>query len=62
MVDGGQAMEATFTVDDPGAFYEAWSGMRRYRRVQQDMPEIVCAENNQHLFDYHIPMADKPNF
>jgi len=30
--------------------------------VQQDMPEIVCAENNQHLFDYHIPMADKPNF
>src|SRR5215470_3040957 len=26
------------------------------------MPEIVCAENNQHLFDYHIPMADKPNF
>jgi hypothetical protein len=62
MVDGGQAMEATFTVDDPGAFYEAWSGMRRCRRVQQDMPEIVCAENNQHLFDYHIPTADKPDF
>jgi hypothetical protein len=36
--------------------------MRRYRRVQQDMPEIVCAENNQHLFDYHIPTADKPDF
>jgi len=62
IVDGGQAMEATFTVDDSGAFYEPWSGMRRYRRVQQDMPEIVCAENNQHLFDYHIPTADKPDF
>jgi hypothetical protein len=21
-----------------------------------------CAENNQHLFDYHIPVADKPDF
>jgi len=21
-----------------------------------------CAENNQHLFDYHIPKADKPDF
>jgi hypothetical protein len=62
MVDDGRAMEATFTVDDPDAFYEPWSGMRRYRRVQQEMPEIVCAENNQHLFDYHMPMADKPDF
>jgi hypothetical protein len=24
--------------------------------------EEVCAENNQHLFDYHIPVADKPDF
>jgi hypothetical protein len=21
-----------------------------------------CAENNRHLFDYHIPIADKPDF
>jgi hypothetical protein len=26
------------------------------------MAEDVCAENNQHLFDYHIPVADKPDF
>jgi hypothetical protein len=26
------------------------------------MLEEVCAENNQHLFDYHIPVADKPDF
>jgi hypothetical protein len=64
MVDGGEAMEATFTVDDPDAFYEPWSGMRRYRRSQQDeLPEIVCAENNkENLFDYHVPVADKPDF
>jgi hypothetical protein len=25
-------------------------------------PEEICAENNQHLFDYHIPVANKPDF
>jgi hypothetical protein len=62
MADGGKAMEASFTVEDPDTFYEPWSGMRRYRRVEQQMVEEVCAENNAHLFDYHIPVADKPDF
>ena len=62
MADGGRAMEATFTVDDPDAFYQPWSGMRRYRRVQQEMSEEICAENNLHLFDYHIPVANQPDF
>src|SRR5438445_7050164 len=35
IVDGGRAMEATFTVEDPDTYYEPWSGMRRYRRVEQ---------------------------
>jgi hypothetical protein len=62
MMEGGTAMEASFTVDDPDTFYEPWSGMRRYRRVKQEMLEEVCAENNTHLFDYHIPAANKPDF
>jgi hypothetical protein len=62
MVDGGQAMEVSFTVDDPDTFYEPWSGLRRYRRVAQEMIEEVCAENNEHLFDYHIPVADRSDF
>ncbi len=62
MTADGQAMDVTFTVDDPDAFNEPWSGTRRYRRVQQPLIEEVCAENNQHLFDYHIPVADKPDF
>ena len=62
VVDGGQMMEATFTVDDPDAFYQPWSGMRRYRRAQREISEDICAENNQHLFDYHIPVANKPDF
>jgi hypothetical protein len=62
LIDGGQAMEVTFTVDDPDTFNEPWSGARRYRRATQPLIEEVCAENNQHLFDYHIPVADKPDF
>jgi len=62
MIDGGQAMQTTFTVEDPDTFYEPWSGMRRFRRVQGQMQEEACAENNQHLFEYHIPIADKPDF
>jgi hypothetical protein len=62
MTDDGKMMEATFTVDDPDAFYQPWSGMRRYRRVQEAFAEDVCAENNLHLFDYGIPVANKPDF
>jgi hypothetical protein len=62
MVDAGKAMEAIFTVEDPDAFYEPWSGMRRFRRATQQFAEDICAENNQHLFDYKIPIASKPDF
>jgi hypothetical protein len=62
MADGGKAMEAVFTVDDPGAFYQPWTAKRRYRRVDQEFVEKICAENNTNLFDYHIPVAAKPDF
>jgi hypothetical protein len=64
MVDGGDGMEVVFTVEDPDAFYQPWTGMRHYRRVQyQDVPEVVCAENNnQSMFGYPVPIADKPDF
>jgi hypothetical protein len=35
---------------------------QRFRRVEQPMKEEVCAENNQHLFDYHMPLANKSDF
>jgi alpha-L-fucosidase len=55
-------MEVTFTVDDPDTYYQPWSGMRRYRRVDQQFAEDICAENNQLVFDYNIPAANKPDF
>jgi hypothetical protein len=62
MVEDGKVLEVKFTVDDPDAFNAPWSAMQRYRRVQQPWREDICAENNQHLFDYHIPVANKPDF
>jgi hypothetical protein len=62
IVDDGKGMEAVFTVDDAGAFYQPWTAMRHYRRIGQDFVEKICAENNTNLFDYHIPVAGKPDF
>src|SRR5277367_5914636 len=44
IVDDGKAMEATVTVDDPDTYYQPWSGTRRYRRVNQQYAEDICAE------------------
>jgi len=62
VIDGGKALEVNIRVEDPDTFQEPWSAIQRFRRVQQSMMEEVCAENNQHLFDYHIPVANKPDF
>jgi hypothetical protein len=62
MVNDRQAMEVTFTVEDPDTFNEPWSGTRRYRRVERRFAEDICAENNQHLFDYKIPIASRLDF
>ena len=61
-IDDGKMLEVNIRVEDPDAFNEPWSATKRYRRVQTPMTEEVCAENNQHLFDYQIPVADKPDF
>ena len=61
LVDGGKALEVNIRIDDPDAFYEPWSWMQRYDRVQQPMREEICAEGNRHLFDY-VPVAEKPDF
>ncbi|MSP93841.1 MAG: hypothetical protein EXR00_01110 [Alphaproteobacteria bacterium] len=63
MIDGGRMMEVIFTVEDTGAFYQPWTGMRRYRRVTQEAYEKICAENNTfNLIDYKVPSAEKPDF
>ena len=62
LVEGGNMLEGIFRIDDPDTFNEPWSGMQRLRRVERPMHEEHCAENNTPLFDYHMPVANKPDF
>jgi hypothetical protein len=59
----GDKLEVVLTVDDPDTFNAPWTAAYHFRRVQRPLfDEEVCAENNEHLFDYHTPVADKPDF
>jgi hypothetical protein len=62
LVDGGKTLQVTFRVEDPDTFYQPWSAIANLRRLKMPMHEEACAENNQNLFDYHIPVANKPDF
>jgi len=62
MVDDRKFMENIFTVEDPDTYYEPWTGMKRYRRAERPFDEQICAEGNWQLFDYGVPIANKPDF
>jgi hypothetical protein len=69
LLPGGEAMEVTARIEDPGAFTMPWTAVQRYRvdHRPQEVPlhEMVCAENNADHFSqglYPIPQADKPDF
>ena len=69
LVDGGNAIEATVTVDDPGAFKQPWTGRVRWEKVNRGkMLESYCAENNGgfealfNLREYPMPEAKAPDF
>ena len=69
VVDGGNAIEATVTVDDPGAFKQPWTGSVRWEKVNRGkMLESYCAENNGgfetlfNLREYRMPEAKTPDF
>jgi hypothetical protein len=48
------AVKSALTLDGPK--------MRHYRRAEQQFAEDICAENNQIVFDYKIPVANKADF
>jgi hypothetical protein len=62
MVDGGKAMQVDIALDDPDAFNAPWQLTQRYDRVQQPFAERICAENNEHLFNYRIPQTTNADF
>lgn len=65
VTDGGRTLQVDFTVDDPGAFNMAWSGIAHYRRSRAGYEEFVCAENNTNIWtgkSYPIPIASTADF
>jgi hypothetical protein len=61
----GNSVDVTVDVEDPGVFTMPWRGVQRWRRVQQPLREIICAENNDQDFlgfTVPIPKATKPDF
>jgi hypothetical protein len=62
LIDDGYSLEVNVRVEDPEAFYQPWSGVVRYFLIRQEMQEEACAEGNRQLFDYGIPVAEKPDF
>ena len=50
IVNDGKTLQDVFTVEDPGAFTTAWSGVLNYKRARvPKIEEEVCAENNRGL-------------
>jgi hypothetical protein len=66
MIDGGKTLEASFTVDDPGAFNAPWSAMELFHPVHEPalLAEEACAENNIGYAgdSFPIPVAEKADF
>jgi hypothetical protein len=62
LINDGKTIQVTFTVEDPDTFYEPWTAINNLRQVERPMHEEACAENNTHLFDYGMPVANKPDF
>lgn len=65
VVEDGQALRVTVTVEDPGAFNVPWFAQATYRRAGGPINEIVCAENNRDVTtggDYPIPKDATPDF
>jgi hypothetical protein len=65
LIEGGKTLQATVTVDDPGTFNMAWTGVQRWKKTERILEENPCAENNSEFLGYDvvpIPMANKPDF
>ena len=62
MIENGDRLQVDLTIEDPETFNAPWQSVVRYRRAPEALAEQICAENNQVLFDYHIPTAARPDF
>jgi hypothetical protein len=60
-----QALQLTYTVDDPNVFTMPWSAQITFRRTVVPWAEQVCAENVVEYWpgmNIAVPKADRPDF
>jgi len=61
-----KSIEATVTVEDPGAFTMPWTAIQRFRRTEiGPMIEATCAEGNFNYYNFDLeplPTAQKSDF
>jgi len=65
VIEGGNTLQATVTVEDPGAFNMPWTGVQRWKRIARPLEEYLCEPSNDGYFSYDVvplPKADKPDF
>jgi hypothetical protein len=66
LIEGGNTLQATVTVEDPGAFNMPWTAIQRWRRgANEPWVERPCEESNAGYFGYDvvpIPQDDTPDF
>ena len=66
LIDGGNTLEVSFKVEDPGAFNAPWTGTRNRTRVKNGpLDENICAEDHENYLNLDfepIPTATRPDF
>jgi hypothetical protein len=65
LIDGGNALEADITIEDPAIFIQPLQVIHRWRRVQGPMIESSCPEGNFNYFNQDVeplPTAQRPDF
>lgn len=67
LLEDGETIEIQYTVEDPEAFTEQWTGARTLERVSREpvFEELYCAENNFDVLtgdEYPLPTATKLDF
>jgi hypothetical protein len=66
VINDGKALQASFTVEDPGAFNAPWSAVELFHPVHEPaaLTEEACAENNSAPAgdEFPIPVAEHRDF
>jgi len=65
VVDGGKALDISWTADDSGLAYKPWGARRPRYRANGEMNEDTCAVGNEDRFNLGfdpVPQATRPDF